>query len=335
MDSDKRNNREQEIPIITPLSSEEEQLVVEALLRGSHSEEAVRKEWDGFERRIAGKNDRRGLLLKVASAAVLVVSAAMLWFMQADNSGQNVVYEARNATAEVKHTYSEREDKHISGRANEKKTHTVEWKIVDVPAGKDYRLTLPDGSEVWINAESRLSYPTQFDENIREVELVGEAYFKVVADKSHPFIVRSEGTSTKALGTEFNVEARQGGRQRITLVSGKVEVSCSQAGKTAHLSPSEAAMIEGGKMDVAQVNADDIVCWRDGIELYDDATLSEILIRIGCWYNLTVVCRDDEALSHRLHFVYDRTQDVRKVVRSLSQISKTKIILEKNTIFVE
>ncbi len=316
---------------------EKEQLVIEALLRESHSKEETEKEWRRLEKRIRQKSSDVWFMLKVAATVMAIVaSATMLWFINESGREKGLVYKASTTAKEVVHTHDERTTTATTtATPNPSAASTSEWETIEVPAGKDYRITLPDGSEVWLNAETKLSYPSTFAGEKREVELSGEAYFKVKADKNHPFTVRTDDIRTRVTGTEFNVEARQGETQRVTLVSGSIDVTHTEAGQTVNLSPSESATISGKEIEVAQVNTDDVTCWREGIELSDYATLSEILIKIGRWYNLTVVCRDDEKLLHRLHFVYDRNNNVEKTLKSLSQISKTKIILENNVIFVE
>ena len=84
-----------------------------------------------------------------------------------------------------------------------------------------------------------------------------------------------------------------------------------------------------------RVNVEDVVCWRDGIELFDDASLRDILFHIGTWYNMTVVCHDEKYLNMRLHYVYDRYQEVNETLKMLENISNIKFRIEKNTIFVD
>ena len=94
-----------------------------------------------------------------------------------------------------------------------------------VPQGGEYRLTLADGTEVWLNAESKLKFPTQFTGNKRTVELSGEAYFEVTGDTSCPFIIHTEGIEVKVSGTSFGIRSYQEEDAILTtLVSGSVDV---------------------------------------------------------------------------------------------------------------
>src|SRR5690606_6443509 len=104
--------------------------------------------------------------------------------------------------------------------------------VLSTPRGGNYEAILPDGSRVWLNAASSLVYPLTFSDEIREVELEGEAYFDITHNPSVPFVVKSNGQEIEVLGTEFNVSAYSDESvMRTTLVSGKIMVSDSQGTK--------------------------------------------------------------------------------------------------------
>ena len=96
---------------------------------------------------------------------------------------------------------------------------------LSVPRGQDYHLTLADGTQVWMNAESRLEFPDRFNGNTREVRLKGEAYFEVKKDAKRPFVVHTDYLTTRVLGTAFNVRAYSRRDASVTLVSGRVQVN--------------------------------------------------------------------------------------------------------------
>ena len=205
---------------------------------------------------------------------------------------------------------------------------------VVVPEGKDMKLTLSDGTEVWLNANSRLAYPTVFNGRERKVELQGEAYFKVAHDARHPFIVDAGGMLTRVLGTEFNVDASDAKRPHVTLVQGSVKVSKANINKV--IVPGEDAAVDaGGGIKVSQVDVNDVACWKDGIELFDNASLRDILMHMGSWYNVNVVCHDDALLDKRLRYMYDRRQGIEEAVKMLNMITNNKIKLQNNSILIE
>ena len=225
------------------------------------------------------------------------------------------------------------------GKGNEltlAQTQEVENHTVVVPEGKDMKLTLADGTQVWLNANSRFTHPTAFTVKERKVSLQGEAYFKVAHDAQHPFIVKASDMQTRVLGTEFNVDASDASHPHVTLVEGSVSVSSVSHHMNKVIVPGEdAALNAQGEIKVSHVDTNDVACWRDGIELFDDVTLRDILVQMGSWYNVSVVCHDDAALSTHLRYMYDRKQSLEEAVKMLNQISNNKIKLHNNTILVE
>ena len=205
---------------------------------------------------------------------------------------------------------------------------------VVVPEGKDMKLTLSDGTEVWLNANSRLAYPTVFNGRERKVELQGEAYFKVAHDSRHPFIVYAGGMQTRVLGTEFNVDASDAKRPHVTLVRGSVKVSKANINKV--IVPGEdAAFDAGGSIKVSRVDLNDVACWKDGIEMFDNASLRDIVMHMGSWYNVNVICHDDALLDMHLRYMYDRRQGIEEAVMMLNTITNNKIKLQNNSILIE
>jgi transmembrane sensor len=136
-----------------------------------------------------------------------------------------------------------------------RKTVSVEKQTLTIPRGRNFYVLLSDGTEVWLNAESRLSYPSRFDEDERIVELEGEAYFKVASDKAHPFIVRTSRFNTRVLGTEFNVKAHQDDTPYVTLVSGSVRIKASRSGEEVSLHPGQEFSINAeDKIELKEVD---------------------------------------------------------------------------------
>ena len=97
----------------------------------------------------------------------------------------------------------------------------------------------------------------------------------------------------------------------------------------------DAALNVQGEIKVSHVDTNDVACWREGIELFDDVSLRDILVQMGSWYNVSVVCHDDAVLNTHLRYMYDRKQGLEEAVKMLNQISNNKIKLHNNTILVE
>jgi len=166
----------------------------------------------------------------------------------------------------------------------------VQYITLSTPRGGQYRVKLPDGSTVWLNAASSLRYPTRFMGANREIALTGEAYFEVVPDKSKPFIVTSVGQRVQVLGTKFNINAYlDEGSVATTLVEGSVRVFGEDGVATAILTPGQQASLAGGVIDVRQVDIDYYTGWMMGRLIVNRERLSVVLRQIERWYDVEFV----------------------------------------------
>lgn len=161
------------------------------------------------------------------------------------------------------------------------------------PRGGTYKITLADGTEVWLNAASTIKYPSRFAQDKRIVELDGEAYFSVKpayqknGDKI-PFKVISKRQEVEVVGTQFNMAAYpEQGADKTTLVEGKVVVNDKQSRFI--LVPNEQAVTTTGKTFVKKVDVNNYVAWRDGKFSFDGKTFEETMEEIGRWYDLDIV----------------------------------------------
>lgn len=168
-----------------------------------------------------------------------------------------------------------------------------------VPSGGQYRIMLPDGTVVWMNAESSLRYPTSFSTTAREVELIGEAYFSVrqavtTSQLQIPFIVKTPDYHIEVLGTEFNVNAYPDeAAVSTTLVSGLVNiVHWRRDGNDKPpitLSPGQQAMLEGGEIKVVEVDVLTDTAWKDGFFYFNHTDLHTLIRQFARWYDVDVI----------------------------------------------
>lgn len=161
-----------------------------------------------------------------------------------------------------------------------------EWNTVVVPRGAEYELLLSDGTKVWLNSESQLTYPVKFTGNMREVKMNGEICFEVFRNEQQPFVVKAGDVSVKVLGTFFNIEAYPENHGVITtLVNGKVEVAVGEVRTI--LQPNEQAIVdEGQAVRIEQVYAGDYVSWTTGVFHFTQASLEDIMTKLARWYNI-------------------------------------------------
>jgi ferric-dicitrate binding protein FerR (iron transport regulator) len=158
--------------------------------------------------------------------------------------------------------------------------------VFETPCGEKSMVTLPDGSEVWLNANSRLVY-NSFSANHRQVELKGEAFFKVARNEQAPFVVKTNECSVEVLGTTFNVMAYdEFGRKEITLLSGKVNVQMK--GSEQVLKPGQALILKDHKFQVVEVNAAQSSGWVDNKFTFQNIPLSELMKRLENWYDVDI-----------------------------------------------
>lgn len=196
----------------------------------------------------------------------------------------------------------------------------VERMTITIPRGKLYTLTLSDGTQVWLNADSRLQFPSRFIGNERVVRLYGEAYFKVAHNASCPFIVEAGGLRTKVLGTEFNMRAYGHEAPKVALVHGSVQVDNAK-GRSVVLSPGQAVTDVEGSMSVEKVDTEYYTQWKEGMFYFEQASLVDIMREIGRWYNVGIEIADKELATYTLHFVASHDDTVEQIVDDLNFFS--------------
>jgi transmembrane sensor len=167
----------------------------------------------------------------------------------------------------------------------------VEYNTVSTPRGGQYQLTLSDGSKVWLNAASAITFPTAFTGKERKVEIKGEAYFEVAHDASKPFQVTVNGMQVQVLGTHFNINAYDDeGEIKTTLLEGSVKVSKGSASR--FIKPGEQAIVPTGNdlnIQVQTADVDEAVAWKNGLFHFNNADLQEVMRQLSRWYDVDVV----------------------------------------------
>ena len=160
------------------------------------------------------------------------------------------------------------------------RTDIVAFNTMTTPRGGQYKLTLPDGSKVWLNAASSITYPTVFTNNERKVSITGEAYFEVAKNPELPFRVKLPDQSVvQALGTQFNVNAyTDEPLMTTTLLEGSVKINNSI------LKPGEA--YSAGK--VSKANTEAAVAWKNGVFIFYKADLQSVMRQLSRWYDVDV-----------------------------------------------
>ena len=213
-----------------------------------------------------------------------------------------------------------------------KEVKPAQLMALSVPRGQDYHLTLADGTQVWMNAESRLEFPDRFNGNTREVRLEGEAYFEVKRDAKRPFIVHTDYLTTRVLGTAFNVRARSRRDASVTLVSGRVQVGTGDLAKV--LSPGEQAALSGSQLAVKSVDTYPIIQWKEGFFYFDNQSLFFIMQELSRWYGVNVSFDDTSKMQLRLHFVVERSKSLREAIANLNALGVVHAEVDGNMVII-
>ena len=191
-------------------------------------------------------------------------------------------------------------------------------------AGDIRTITLPDGTEVLLNGSTTIVYPERFDARDREVVLIGEANFKVAKDTDHPFIVKSDGVSVTALGTEFNVKAYpEHSKVESTLLEGKVKVNYGKDNDgELVLAPSEQLIYDRttGNATLRRPHLDNVTAWQRGELVFDNVTLAEILCELESRFPGEFIYNASSLPSDRYSFRFSKEMPLEDVMGIVSDV---------------
>lgn len=306
--------------------------------------------------READKSDTKHKLwpvfLRIAACLLLVASAATFWYLRhpahtnspvltkdstpiepgkdqavlilADGS-KIALNNDKDTTLEAKAMPSGFEQHHgllhyapAASHKAEKQLHTLE-----VPRGGQYQLLLPDGTKVWLNASTTLSFPSAFESDKREIFLEGEAYLEVAPDKMAPFIVKTKDGVVNVLGTKFNVRAYSNEASvTTTLLDGSVKVSNGNESKL--LKPGEEAnWTEKQAIRVQPVETMYAVAWKSGFFMFNRLPIDDVMAQLARWYDIDVIYSDEKPTNTIWGSIsrFDRFDDVLKTLEELGSVT--------------
>lgn len=214
---------------------------------------------------------------------------------------------------------------------------------VSTPRGGTYQVRLPDGSMVWLNAASSLTYRTALKEDggIRHVRLTGEAYFEVAKDKEHPFVVSTDKQQVTVLGTHFNINSyTDEASVKTTLFEGSVRVAplsssgnpMLESAKT--LKPGMQAINSGNVIEIAAADADLAMSWKIGEFAFKNESLEEIMKKVSRWYDVEVVYEDPKVKRKIFGGSISKFEKVSKVLGMLELTGDVKFKIDDKKILV-
>lgn len=215
------------------------------------------------------------------------------------------------------------------GQAAQNKINTL-----STAKGETYRLRLPDGSLVWLNAASSLTYAFSLNERgERRVKLSGEAYFEIAKDKAHPFVVSTDRQEVQVLGTHFNVNSYSDEPvTATTLLEGSVKVISGK--NTEVLKPGEQAMNSGNAILVNKVEVDNMVDWKSGEFYLNHVNFKLGMRKIARWYDVEVIYNASVPDDMEIGGWVSRTEKLSSVLKSIESAGLVKFRVEGRKIYV-
>jgi ferric-dicitrate binding protein FerR (iron transport regulator) len=312
------------------------------------------------------KTIRLSVWLRYAAAILIPVTIAIFLIFQTNNSEEELFvkgiknFEPGSSKAELTLAngeivnleqrdtlVNEKDGTQISNtpgllqyQGNQKLIENETYNTLKIPRGGEYQIVLADGTKVWLNSASSLTYPTKFLEKQRVVHLSGEAYFEVNHNAEKPFVVKVDDLNVKVLGTEFNVKAYpEEAEIQTTLVNGKVEVLAK--GFDSHLksvlSPSfQASYLKNQKeLKVAQVKTEVYTAWKDGVFFLDNTKLEDFMIILSRWYDVKFFIGNELVKNNTYNGKMKKYDNLEDIFSLLEQLSDVEFVLEDDVVIVQ
>ncbi|MCR8559790.1 FecR family protein [Mucilaginibacter sp. BJC16-A38] len=248
------------------------------------------------------KNAANGLLAQTGAGNVLKT-----------NNGQ-ILYNAANKT---------------EAAASQDNINTL-----STPRGGTYQVVLSDGTKVWLNAASSISYPVAFTGKERHITLTGEAYFEVAKNKEMPFYVSTNNVQIRVLGTHFNIAAYGDDNEvTATLLEGAVQITKNNAHSM--LKPGQKAIINNNSDNIAvsEANIEDAMAWKNGYFIFDDDDIIGIMKKVSRWYDVSVNYQGSVS-DQKFGGTFYRSKSITELLQYLGKIGKIHIMIEGRRIIV-
>ncbi len=329
------------------------------LERESKLEKSNKKaNWDKIQAKIKkGKVRKLNMnFLKIAAVLILTIGSTLFFSNLLDNNVSSVINPGKQQailiTSDGERYQLDEEviikegDVFISNKTQEliyqKKSNITKsqltYNTIIIPKGGEYKLTLMDGTRIWLNSNSKLRFPSEFGSGIRKVELKGEAFFEVAKDSVHPFVVNANKAQVKVLGTSFNVNAYSDLNEIVTtLVEGKVEVSDTLFGNKVKLLPNEQYRFNksNGKTLKQVVDTEIYTAWKDGRFVFENESLEDIMIRLSRWYNVEVSFLNESVKELRFSGDLTRYDNIDQILELIEVTQKVKFTIKDRALWVE
>ncbi|WET01774.1 FecR domain-containing protein [Flavobacterium sp. YJ01] len=189
--------------------------------------------------------------------------------------------------------------------------------------GEKKEIFLEDGSVIVLNSNSSITYPEQF-EDTRNIQLVGQAYFKVFRDIKRPFIVQTHDVIVRVLGTSFDINSYEHHNTKVSVISGKVEVSSPTGKKVQIIKDQQADLIKNSDLQISTENSEDKIAWISNTIMLKNTTLSETVKIIENWYNVDITIENQELNNLTISGKF-KDEKLENVLESIAYLKNLKI----------
>ena len=324
----------------------------------------VAEDWKALKSKIHIPESKKNYFLKYAAAAILIICFGLGVFYDVPN-----VLKSDANSATVQHSIVSGSDKAILSLENgeeielteetvyngknsnlvsnhllytkDKTTEELVYNYLTIPRGGKFFVQLSDGTQVWLNSESKLKYPVNFLKGKpREVELIyGEAYFDVSHSTEHngdSFIVKQNRQEVEVLGTEFNISAYQNSTTiYTTLVEGSIALE--KNGNREILKPGEQAINqnEANPIKIKSVDVAYATAWKEGLFMFKDAPLVNMMDQLSRWYDIEVDFINKEKEAYLFSGTLKREDHIEKLLHSLEKTGEVQFELTNKTIMIK
>jgi hypothetical protein len=280
----------------------------------------------------------QGAILPGGNKAILTLSNGSSIVLDSAHNGGILATQGNTRVSKANSgrlVYSRQPDgNHPKGTSAEPKT-AIGYNTLRTPRGGQYQLRLPDGTDVWLNSASSITFPTAFTAKARKVVLTGEGYFEVAENKDQPFIVQVGAVEIEDLGTHFNVMAYNNESvMKTTLLEGSVRVTSGN--KRALLKPGQQAVTHPntpGNIRISKVNTADAIAWKNGFFSFHSTDIHEIMRQIARWYDVDVSYGD--SLDVFLNGSISRSAKVSEVFKMLELTGELRFDIRGKKIIVK
>ena len=295
--------------------------------------------WQQLQRRRSSGAGRRRMRWAVAAAAIILVIVGLWQLVMPLRRDDAIALEPENTTEAI--TLGDDAITTLDATptlkvSNDSRWSLSRWQTIKVPRGRSCKVILPDGTAVTMNAESQLSYLRDFSGDKREVRLKGEAYFQVHHDARRPFTVKVGEMQITVLGTEFMVNGYSAKHPEVTLLKGSVRFQTDDEGSDHVLRPGEQGSIDAqGNAAVSEGDVYAVTQWLDGYFYFDDASVIDVLVQLGRWYNMGVRVENQQAVSNKVHFSASREESITDAIDGLNAIQPAHISINGKWIIVK